>query len=441
MAQIAYSKSIPVKYEADVCVVGAGPAGVAAAVTCARAGRKVFLAEAHTCAGGMGTAGLVPVFMTFTDGINFLSGGIGREVHDRLRALSAPHDFGVAIDAENLKRLYEDMLSEAGAEFSYHTPLIDVEMSGGRIRHAIFSAQGGVFGVGAEVFIDATGNGEMASLAGAKFKKGDENGDMMPATLCSLWTGIDWDAFEKGGARSHDDGKMPELLRKAMADGVISQADFHHTGLSRNGALTAGGNLSHCFGVDPDDPGSVTAAYVKGRRLLAEYQAFYRRYVPGCGNASIAASGSLLGVREGRRIIGDYVLNFDDYKARRIFPDEIGRYNFGVDIHPSKLGIEATEAHKKEIRSFSCGRGESYGVPYRILLPLGVDGLLVAGRCASTDRKVFASLRVMPGCYITGMAAGMAAALSVESKSLPRSVDIKTLQRRLKEAGAFLPNA
>jgi len=442
MNAVLYEKRIPVRHSADICIVGAGPAGIAAAVSAARAGGKVYLAEAHSCSGGLGTAGLVPVFMPFSDGIHFLAGGIGREVNERLNlsrgSVSQQNPNG--IDAEKLKCLYETMLIEAGVEFTYHTVLFDVIKKDNRIETAFFTSPGGAFAVNARVFIDATGSGHLSVLAGAEYAKGDDNGRMMPATLCSLWCGIDWEEFLRGGARSHNDEKMPELIRRAVADGVLSLPDYHHTGMSLCTGSTFGGNFLHCFDTDPDDEISQTAAYVRGRRLLTEYEAFYRDYVPGCSQIRLVESGSLLGVREGRRIIGDYILNFADYRARRSFSDEIGRYNFSVDIHPSQIGMEATRKHKEEFRNCSCGHGESYGIPYRILLPRGIDGLLTAGRCVSTDRKVFASLRVMPGCFITGMAAGTAAALAVKNNCFPRDVDVSELQNLLQQNGAYLPN-
>ncbi len=442
MDTIFYERKIILKQTVDVCVVGAGPAGVAAAVTAAREGKKVYLAEAHTCAGGMGTAGLVPVFMPFSDGINFLAGGFGREVFDRLSKLrgNVSHTSPNGIDAEELKRLYETMLIEAKVDFTYQTVLFDVVVINRQVKTALFASPSGVFAVNADVFIDATGSGLLSVLAGAEYEKGNERGQLMPTTLCSLWCGIDWKEFLAGGAHSHNDEKMPEMIRQAAEEGILSQQDFHHTGMNLCSEATFGGNISHCFGTDPDDENSLTSAYVHGRKLLKEYEGFYRRYVSGCSDIKLVESGSLLGVREGRRITGDYILSFDDYQARRSFPDEIGRYNFSVDIHPSQAGRDAIRKHKTEFKNFSCGYGESYGIPFRILLPRGIDGLLTAGRCVSTDRRVFASLRVMPGCFITGMAAGMAAALAVEAECSPREVEVAALQEKLQANGAFLPN-
>jgi hypothetical protein len=127
----------------------------------------------------------------------------------------------------------------------------------------------------------------------------------------------------------------------------------------------------------------------------------------------------------------------DDFKARRDFPDEIGRYNFPADIHPPRPTRAQVEEHKKLFRGTACGRGESYGIPYRIMLPKNVNNLLTCGRCVSTDRYVHASIRVIPGCWITGQAAGMAAAMAANGGITPREVDTQTLRSNLKKLGAF----
>ena len=156
-------------------------------------------------------------------------------------------------------------------------------------------------------------------------------------------------------------------------------------------------------------------------------------------NAQIIDSGSLLGCREGRRILGDYVLTRKDFDARRDFPDEIGRYNFAADIHPSHPGRTAIEEHKKHFHESCMKRGESYGIPYRILLPRNVKNLLTCGRCVSCDRDVFASIRVIPGCYITGQAAGIASAIALENgNDDPRKIHIPDLRSKLMHLGVYM---
>lgn len=439
MEQISITRSIPVKYTADLCIVGAGPAGVAAAVTAARRGGHVLLIDGTAMAGGMSTAALVPVFMNCTDGVNFLPAGFGTEVIDRLQALAARRNFERhdTINAEHLKRVYEELLTESGVEVLYYTRMIDAVVESGRIEAILCSAPSGNFAVKAPIFLDATGDGTLAVLAGAPFEFGGENGEVMPSTLCSLWAGVDFAAYRAGGAFSHNDDNMLAKLEEAFRAGELSVPDFHHTGIFRVSNVAAVGNITHVFDINSTDEQSLTHGVIENRRLLAEYEEFYRRRIAGFEQAEIAASGSVLGIRESRRILGDYVLNSDDYAARRDFPDEIGRYNFPADIHPSRPGKEEVIAHKKLFRSFRCGPGESYGIPYRILLPRGVENLLTCGRCVSCDRNVMASIRVIPGCYITGQGAGMAAALAAAAGISPREVDPAGLRAELRKIGAF----
>ncbi len=436
-SQVRYSREIPVRWEVDVFVAGGGPAGVAAALTAARQGCRVFLAEAHTCFGGMGTAGMVPVFMTFTDGVNFLADGVGREVLDALTAEKGP-GCGLpqnAIPAELLKRVYDRLVAAAGVQFRFQTTVVDVAAEGGCVDLAVCWAKSGLFAVRAGVYVDATGDGDLAAWAGAPFEKGDPEGNLMPGTLCSLWADVDWEAFRASGRNVHD------LLRQAFADGHFTVKDPHHPGMWPVGRHLAGGNIGHAFGLDSTDEASLTEHLVQARARLTEFESFYRRYVPGFERLELAGTGSLMGVRESRRVLGDYVLSVEDFRARAVFPDEIGRYCYPVDIHPSRPDPREYARFEREFReTLRYGTGESYGIPYRVLTPRGLDNVLVAGRCVSADRAIQGSIRVMPGCFITGQAAGMAAAIAVERRCGTRGFPIAELQQRLRAMGACLPN-
>ncbi len=435
-----FSRDVPLRHDVDVFVAGGGPAGCAAAVAAARQGRSVFLAEAHSCLGGMGTAGLVPAFMQFGDGEHFLAAGIGREVLDRLLAASnvGPGDKYRchSIDAEALKRVYDDLLTEAGVDFTFHTTLIGVETDGGRVSHAVLAAKSGLFAVRAKMFVDGTGDGDLAAWAGAPFEKGDEQGNLMPGTLCSLWADVDWPAVRQSGL-----GTGAQRLPEAIDAGVFTVPDRHLPGMWQVGETVGGGNIGHTFGVDNTDERSITEAMVHGRKLVLEYERYYKEYLRGFEKMKLVGTGSLLGVRETRRILGDYVLCLDDFKSRASFDDEIGRYSYPVDIHASKPDDESYRKFEAEFRTLRYKKGESYGVPYRILTPRGLSNVLVVGRCVSTDRYLQGSIRVMPGCYITGQAAGVAAAIAAEQDTDARGFAVRELQRRLKALGAYLPNS
>ena len=433
---LSYRRDLDIRHRADVLVAGGGPAGVSAALAASRQGRSVRLIEAHSALGGMGTAGMVPAFMQFTDGVNFLPGGVGREVLDALREAGGtfPAD-GTAIRAEVLKRVYDGLLVAAGVEFTFHSQLVDVTVDGGRVREAVCAGKAGLFAIRADTFIDATGDGTLAALAGATWEKGDSDGHMMPGTLCSLWSGVDWDRVRASGL-----GTGNRRIEEAFADGVFTLEDRHLPGMWRVGENLGGGNIGHTFDLDGTDSESLTRAYLWGRRSLLEYERYYKQYLQGFNKMELIATGSLMGVRESRRIIGDYVLNIDDFNSRAVFEDEIGRYSYPIDIHIAKPDKASYEKFHKEFTTLRLGKGESYGIPYRILTPKGLDNVLVAGRCVSTDRNMQASIRVMPACYITGQAAGIAGAMMVEAGTNSRGIDVADLQARLKAIGAYLPN-
>jgi len=434
MGRIIYSKEIREKYNVDICVAGGGPSGIAAAVAAARQGASVFLAESQGFFGGLATTALVPAFMPFDNGVDFLAGGIGREIYD----LCVQNNFylsgnTVGIHIEKYKKICDDFITrEPNIKFSFFTNLIDVICYGGKVEYALFSAKSGVFAVKAKIFIDCTGDGDLCVFAGNPYVAGGEDGRTMPSTLCTIWSGIDW---------SDKHFSDSEQLERAFEDKLFTQEDRHLSGMWRAGEELGGGNIGHCFGVDATDEVSLTQAMITGRKILPEYEKYYREYLGrGYKNATVVASGSYLGVRESRRITGDYELNIDDFMNMASFDDEIGRFSYPVDIHIANPDKESYEKFRKEHETMRYKSGESYGIPYRILLPKKLANVYVAGRCVSADKKMQSSIRVMPACFIMGQAAGIGAAIAVKTTGETRSVDIRELQGKLKEIGGYLPN-
>jgi len=431
-----YTRQLETRYDVDVCVVGGGPAGVAAGIAAARQGAKVMILESQGFFGGAGTAALVPAFMQFSNGVDFMAGGIGYEVWQK----ACIPELRLSIRAEVLKRVYDEMVQESGVDFLFFANVCDVITRDGGVEAVIVAAKSGMYAVHAKTFVDATGDGDICTWAGAPYELGDPvNGHLMPSTLCSSWININWDSGDTETVNGRE-WKFNKIAQ-AMDDGVFTQEDYHLSGIWKTGANTGGGNIGHCYQIDATDERSLTKAMITGRHIIPEFEKFYREYIGGAyKDASVIGSGSYLGIRESRRIMGDYVLGEADFRADSVFEDEIGRYSYPIDIHPDP-GREAYRAFLAEHTSRHLQKGESYGIPYRALLPQKLSNVLVSGRCISTDQKMQSSIRVMPGCYITGQAAGIAAYLAAQGENDIRKIDIHDLQSRLLKLGAYLPNA
>ena len=426
MDKVKYAKEIPVKYDVDVMVAGGGPAGVAAAAAACENGASVYLAEKSQCFGGMGTLAKVPAFMRFSDGKNFLAGGIGRRIFNSLYGENA--DFTkieYAIDTEKLKTVYDEMMTQSGAEFSFESTLIDIIHSEGDVKYAIIHGKEKSFAVKARVFIDATGDGTLAVMSGAKFDKGDENGRMMPGTLCSQWSDIDWSRALVELGKDPDNRR----LKQAFEDGVFSVKDPSLPGMWHRNDDLGGGNIGHVFGVDGTDELSVTAGIIDARKRMSEYRHYYNKYLPGYENAKMTSTADVLGIRETRRIKCEYMMTAEDYFKGTFFEDEIGRYCYPIDIHAAFIGDKPKYS---ELYSEGYKTGESYGISYRALLPKNTKNVLVTGRCIGAERSIMGSLRVMPACFITGAAAGAAAAEAVRADTALREINLGNLQNRIR---------
>lgn len=433
MKEILFQQNVPVTKQVDVFIAGGGPAGVAAAVTAARMGASVFLAEKYQSFGGAATLAAVPAFMRFSDGEHFLAGGIGQEIFNALYGSDIDDTIvEFSIDTEKLKCIYDEMVVKSGADFLFDTKVIAVQAENGTIRSVILQGHEELFAVQAHTYIDCTGDGSLAVMAGAYSDKGDEKGRMMPATLCSLWNDVDWNRAIVEVGYDPDNRMLPQ----AFADGVFSIQDSSLPGMWHLPTDMGGGNIGHVFEVDGTDEADITKGIIEARARMKEYEYYYNHYLEGYEKAGVVSTGAVLGIRETRRILGEYVLSNDDYETRASFEDEIGRYCYPIDLHPVTPGAEKSQYEEDYLKGY--GKGNSYGIPYRCLLPKDTTNLLVAGRCISTSREMNGSTRVMPCCFITGMAAGAAAALAKESTV--RTLSVAALQSELKKRGAYLPN-
>lgn len=230
----------------------------------------------------------------------------------------------------------------------------------------------------------------------------------MPPTLCALLSGVDWreTGYQDVGLPDHQ-----AKIDQAIADGFFSQPDHHVPGLFMSMGNLGSMNAGHVFGMSSTNCASLSQGMVEARQRMQEYRRYYREYLSGFENAELVISAPQLGIRESRRVICDYRLVLQDFLDEAVFPDEIGRYSYNIDIHANTVGVDDYELFEKEHTTYRYKPGQSYGIPYRTLPVKGFSNLLTAGRSICTDRYMQSSVRVMPGCYITGQAAGTAAAI------------------------------
>lgn len=442
-------RDIQIESGYDIVVAGGGPAGAAAAICAARLGAKILLIEATGCLGGMGTSGLVAAFDPMADGEKSLVGGFMREVVETMyeRGYLQP---GINPDTwrkffhhwtpfhpEGLKIILDEFTQAAGVEVRFFTKVIDVDTTPdeGIINGVIIQNIEGYSYIKAKKFIDCTGDAVLSKLSGVICKEaGKDTEHIMPSTLASLHANINWGNFDQ---MPHDDRYI--MIEKAYEEGILTQCDRHLPGLSQIGNKLGYLNGGHVFGLNALKCKDLTDGMMFGRKIAQEYKEMYRKYCKGCNEMELVATANIMGVRESRRIVGEYELNYEDYISRRQFPDQIGVFNKFVDIHAYNCSMEEYKRFMNEKKNDILGQGECFGIPYRVLVPKGWNNLWVAGRCVSTDVKVQGCIRVMPAAAMMGQAAGTAAVQSIKTGQTARTLDTKQLISTLRESDAYLP--
>lgn len=428
------ARRIPIAASCDVCVLGAGPAGVSAAITAAREGAKTILVEQGGDAGGMATAGLMSHWTGKTEG------GIYEEILERSADWKegGDHPFNGGnrqiINPERLKTVLLEMLMEAGAELRLYTLASMPIMDRDRVTGVIVESKSGREAILAKVTIDATGDGDIAARAGVPYVKGrEEDGLMQPASLMFKVGGVDME-------RGVFPGCFEETVRVPKGD--IQQLGRHclpspagHVLLYKTtlpGVVTV--NMTNCTGIDGTDSRDLTRAVVVCRRQMEEIVKFLREYVPGFEECYLLSSASLAGIRETRHFRGEAVITAQDIEEARVFDDwVVARASFNFDVHNmTGTGMDAT-GRQKAFR-----QEKSYTIPYGCFVPVKVDGLFLAGRDISGTHMAHSSYRAMPVCANMGNAVGVAAALCVKKKVEPRELDGKEVQKRLMELGICL---
>jgi len=457
-SQILPPRTAMVAAETGVLVVGGGPAGIGAALGAAEAGAGVILAERYAFLGGNATAALVMPLMSFhTQRAAFEQPGATRlfptdhgegepvvagalaQLLSRLVAdggaiaPSLATGYTVPFDPELFKLTALELLDEAGVHFLFHVFASDAVQDGG-LKGVVFETKSGPIVIRAHTIVDCTGDGDVAARAGARYEIGrEQDGLVQPMTLMFRMVEFQRAAFA-AYVREHPDQwrgvhGLWDLIRAATLSGELDlpREDILFFGTPHEHEVSV--NSTRVTKVLATDVFDWSRAEVESRRQLRQIAAFLRRYVPGFESAYIAQSGVHTGVRETRRITGDYRLTAEDVLSARKFDDVVARGSYPVDIHNPK----GSGTVLKRLPP-----GEAYDIPLRCLLPQGQDHLLVAGRCLSGSHEAHSSYRVMPIVMATGQAAGVTAALAARHDLTARAVPALEVQRELARQGANL---
>jgi len=412
----------------DVVVAGGGPGGVNAAVAAARRGASVLLIEQHGYLGGMATAGLVNPFMPYvveSTGQRLTTGGFN-EILDRLEKRGGLDRDRATFDDEQMKLTLDELTAEYGVNVLLHSFISGVDVSDGVIRSMKVCGKSATrpaeFHIRAKLFIDSTGDGDLAALSGCEFEMGrPEDGLCQPMTLCFRMAGVkvsgDFSNLEHP-LRQEVNKVYQEARRRGEItnprEDVLIFSTLHRDVLHFNTTRV----IRHS-GVDVV---SLSEAEQIGRQQVVEMVELLKTRVPAFRNAYLQKMAAHIGVRESRRVLGRYVLTTEEILAAKKFPDGIARSDYNVDIHnPAGTGT----VHKE------LPAGEYYEIPYGCLVPRGAQNLLVGSRCISATHEAHSSLRIMPVVSGIGEAAGIAAALCIQRGILPGDLDGRDVRREI----------
>ncbi len=435
------ARQTPVFGEYDVVVLGGGPAGIAAAVAAARAGRSTLLVERYGFLGGMGTAAGVTNFCGLHANVH---GDIRQVVHgvaadllariDRLGGLNAPHTvFGKtsaqAYDTAAYKIAADDLLLSAGVTLLFHALAVGVSMASPRKIHALLiETKSGRAAIVGRCFIDASGDGDLAHWAGAACDKGDHEGNLLyPSTMFRL-NGID--PLRAGS----DWGVIPKLMLQAEAAGRYRFPRKTPIVRPQKNPIEWRVNLTQLanrqgLAMDGTNAQELSDAEVLGRQQIASVAGFLKE-VPGFEASYIVDIAPQVGIRETRRVRGLYQLTESDVLECASFDDTIGVNGWPLELH-MKGDVEFRWPKIPESRGFN-------HLPYRMTVPPALDNLWVAGRCASMTHEAQSAARVSGACFVMGQAVGTAADLALKADTVSSAVDIHNLQDRLAHDGAWL---
>ncbi len=437
----------------DVIVCGGGTSGTMAAVSAARSGLKTLLVEKGPILGGVLSMGYFPHSFYANTGKRAI-GGMAQELIDRLQAKGGSlghlryeggHLYTITpVDSEMVKIVLLEMCVEAGVEILFETLVNDIITAGSRVTGLFLENKEGKRTVEGDMIIDATGDGDIACLAGAEYEKGRSDGKMQPVSLSMRVSNVDTlrmaaeiptDQAVLMAKRPGSDCEKPVYFVARLGkwdDTPEAKEIFTDKNRQMFCLCTLEDdifiNISRVVGVDATSADEASGAIISTRLQIDKIYRFVRKYLPGFENCHLIA-GNFLGVRESRRFVGDYTLTEEDIKAGRMFEDNICLVGYPMDMHDPEGG---------NVVFSPIGGDGTYGIPYRCLTPKGLDNLLITGRCISVTHAALASSRTMSACMCMGQAAGIASALALKNGGNYRCIDIKELQNKLEEQGAIL---
>lgn len=444
----------------DIAVIGAGPAGLSAAITAARAGQKVLLLEKNGYLGGNATLGLPLLGFLDLDGRKIV-GGIAQEYVDRLiergqafgHRVCPKHNSVTNIDPEGFKTLAIEMCKEEGIDIILHVEACKVDKEDDKIKAVHLYGKGNEVVVSAKIFIDCTGDGDVAYLADCTYESGQEGtGVLQPPTVMFTLENVDtkklfdyieahpdemtysatidhrpgYDADYFRASDNHVFVGLRQIFKRMREQGKcpVDRETLIYIKSVKPGEVYV--NSTRLLNVDATDIFDLTRAELEGQLQIPALVTMLKENVPGFENAFIAAIMPTLGVRETRRFKGIKCLKGDDLIDGVITDDAIALGAYKIDIHSGKDRSTLFKTVKKP-----------FGIPYGILVSAEYDNLMIAGRCASMDAVALSSARVMPQCMSMGQAAGEAAAMALKQGILPKEVDVKALQKELRKTGAI----
>ena len=423
MIQTFTPKTISQTY--DVVVAGGGLAGVMAAIAATREGKNVILLEKYGFLGGMATSALVNPFMSWFEngGGPAVNAGLFKALQQRMFELGgAPSEHSASFLEEFMKIALDRMTREYGVKVLFHALISQVETDDGYIKSLTVSTVSGNIRISGRIFVDATGNADVCAFAGLPYRQGrEQDGLCQPMTLCFRLSHIQWEAV--------DWARLNTLYREKQLSGEITNPRENILLFRLPIDDTLHFNTTRIVGKNPTDVEDVSQAEMQAREQVLEMFRFLRQNIPGMENCQLTATGAETGIRESRRVVGLYELTKEDILGAAKFDDRIARGTYDIDIHnPAGTGTVIERVPDLDY----------YTIPYRSLIPVQSQNLIVAGRPICSTHEAHSSIRIMPITTCLGEAAGTACALALDKDCAMKDVPISLLQDRLTGYGALV---